>query len=160
MDRIDRFDLAILRALQADARLPNKTLAERVGLSSSACSRRLDRLEAEGFIRGYHAHLSSRALGNPITVIVQIALSGQSERQLAEFEAAVSLCPNVLVCFLMSGEYDYLLRIAARDLEDFEHIHKRWLSTFPHVTRVSSSFALREVLDRPSIGLGPPPRQG
>lgn len=155
MQPLDRFDVAILQALQQDARLSNNALAERVGLSSSACSRRLDRLEAGGLIRGYHARLSDRALGHPITVIVHIALSGQSERQLSEFEAAVRLCPNVLVCFLMSGEYDYILRIAARDLEDFERIHKTWLSSFPHVVRINSSFALREVLDRPSMGMIP-----
>lgn len=157
MDVLDRFDFAILAALQADARLSNNALADAAGLSASACSRRLDRLEEAGIICGYHARLSDRALGHPITVIVQIALAGQSERQLAEFEAAVRLCPNVLVCFLMSGEYDYLLRIAARDVEDFERIHKTWLSAFPHVVKLNSSFALRQVLDKASIGLRPGP---
>ena len=126
-----------------------------MGLSPSACSRRLDRLEADGAILGYHARLSNRHLGHPVTVIVNIALSGQSERHLSEFEAAVRRCPNVLVCFLMSGEYDYVLRIAARDLEDFERIHKTVLSAFPHVVRISSSFALREVVDRPAASLDP-----
>lgn len=147
----DRFDLAIMRALEREGRITVNALAERVGLSASACSRRLERLEAEGAIVGYHARLSPRVLGHPITVIVSIALSGQSERQLAEFEEAVRQCPNVLVCFLMSGEYDYILRVAARDLEDYERIHKHYLSAFPHVTRINSSFALRSVLDRTSV---------
>ncbi|MCB8836995.1 Lrp/AsnC family transcriptional regulator [Aurantimonas sp. VKM B-3413] len=155
MPPLDRFDIAIMRTLQREGRLSNNALAERVGLSPSACSRRLDRLEADGAIAGYHARLSNRALGHPITVLVNIALSGQSERQLAEFEAAVRRCPNVLVCFLMSGEYDYILRVAARDLEDFERIHKTYLSAFPHVVRINSSFALREVLDRPVVSLDP-----
>jgi len=155
METIDRFDLQIMRTLQREGRLSNAALAERVGLSASACSRRLDRLEASGAIRGYHAKLSNRTLGHTITVIVNIGLSGQTERQLAEFEAAAKGCPNVLVCFLMSGEYDYLLRVAARDLEDYERIHKTYLSSFPHVVRINSSFALREVLDRTTVGIDP-----
>ncbi|SCZ41229.1 DNA-binding transcriptional regulator, Lrp family [Afifella marina DSM 2698] len=149
MYEVDHFDLAIMRALEREGRLSNTALAERVGLSPSACSRRLDRLEKEGAIKGYYARLSHRHLGRPVTVLVNIALSGQSERHLSEFEAAARRCPNVLFCFLMSGEYDYLLRVAARDLQDFERIHKTVLSAFPHVARLNSSFALREVVDRP-----------
>ncbi|RFC63449.1 Lrp/AsnC family transcriptional regulator [Fulvimarina endophytica] len=144
----DRFDLAIMQALQRDGRLSNQALAERVGLSPSACSRRLDRLETTGAIEGYSARLSSQLLGYPVTVMVNITLAGQSEKQLAEFEAAVRRCPNVLVCFLMSGEYDYILRVAARDLQDFEHIHKTALSSLPHVAKMNSSFALRKITDR------------
>ena len=155
MSDLDRFDIAIMRALEREGRLSNLALAEKVGLSPSACSRRLDRLEREGAINGYHARLSNRHLGHPVTVIVNIALSGQSERHLAEFEAAVRLCANVLSCFLMSGEFDYILRVAARDLEDFERIHKTALSALPHVVRISSSFALRQVVDRPAVYLDP-----
>jgi Lrp/AsnC family transcriptional regulator, leucine-responsive regulatory protein len=72
---------------------------------------------------------------------------------LSEFEAAVKRCPNVLVCYLMSGEYDYVLRIAARDLQDYERIHKEWLSALPHVVKINSSFALREIVDRPNIDI-------
>ncbi len=85
--------------------------------------------------------------------IVHISLSGQFARTLSEFEAAVKLCPNVLVCYLMSGEYDYILRVAARDLEDYERIHRDWLSALPHVVRINSSFSLREVIDRPNVGI-------
>ncbi len=90
-----------------------------------------------------------------MTVIVHMSLSGQSEKILSEFEAAVKRCPNVLVCYLMSGEYDYLLRIAAKDLADYERIHKQWLSAMPHVIKINSSFALREVVDRTAMGLKP-----
>jgi Lrp/AsnC family transcriptional regulator, leucine-responsive regulatory protein len=151
----DRIDIAILEALQVDGRMPNATLAEKVGLSQSACSRRLDRLEKEGFIKGYHARLSNAALGYGMTAIVHISLSGQFEKTLADFEAAVKRCPNILSCHLVSGEYDYVLRIAARDLQDYERIHKQWLSAMPHVTRINSSFALREVVDRTGIGMRP-----
>ena len=153
MTTYDRFDIAIMRALEREGRLSNLALAEKVSLSPSACSRRLDRLETDGAIRGYHARLSNRHLGHSVTVIVNITLSGQSEKHLSEFEAAVSRCPNVLVCFLMSGDFDYILRVAARDLQDFERIHKTTISAFPHVAKISSSFALREVIDRPAVSL-------
>lgn len=152
---LDKIDIAILSELQRDGRMSNAALADRVGLSQSACSRRLDILESSGAVRGYHARLSNAALGHSATVIVHISLAGQSEKQLTEFEAAVKRCPNVLVCYLMSGEYDYLLRIAARDLQDYERIHKEWLSAMPHVVRINSSFALREVTDRTGVGLPP-----
>lgn len=151
--KLDKIDIAILDTLQKDGRISNAALAEAAGLSQSACSRRLDILEKNGVIRGYHARLSNAALGHGVTVIVHMSLSGQSEKILAEFEASVKRCPNVLVCYLMSGEYDYLLRVAARDLADYERIHKEWLSAMPHVTKINSSFALREVIDRTGRGI-------
>jgi DNA-binding Lrp family transcriptional regulator len=152
---LDRIDIAILDTLQKDGRISNAALAEKVGLSQSACSRRLDNLEKTGVIRGYHARLSSAALGHQITAIVHISLSGQFEKTLSDFETAVKRCPNVLSCHLMSGEYDYILRIAARDLADYERIHKEWLSAMPHVTKINSSFALREIVDRVAMGMKP-----
>ncbi|QLF70267.1 Lrp/AsnC family transcriptional regulator [Peteryoungia desertarenae] len=153
MNQLDTIDLAILRALQENGRMTNSDLAEMVGLSPSACSRRHDILEKTGVIRGYHARLSHKALEYKMMVIVHISLSGQFAKTLNEFEAAVKRCPNVLVCYLMSGEYDYILRVAAKDLEDYERIHRDWLSALPHVVKINSSFALREIIDRPNIGL-------
>lgn len=153
MNKLDTIDIAILRTLQENGRIANANLAEKVGLSPSACSRRLDILEKSGAIRGYHARLSNKALNHKMTAIVHISLSGQFEKTLSEFEAAVKRCPNVLVCYLMSGEYDYILRVAARDLQDYERIHKEWLSALPHVVRINSSFALREIIDRPNIDI-------
>ena len=153
MQPLDEIDLAIMRALQGNGRMSNAELAQRVGLSQSACSRRVDILEKSGAISGYHARLSNKALNHTLMAVVHISLSGQGAKTLAEFEAAVKLCPNVLVCYLMSGEYDYILRIAAKDLADYERIHRDWLSAMPHVVKINSSFALREVLDRPHIGL-------
>lgn len=152
---LDRIDIAILDALQKDGRISNAALAEKVGLSQSACSRRLDGLEKSGVIHGYHAKLSNASLGYKMTAIVHISLSGQFEKSLAEFEAAIKRCPNVLSCHLMSGEYDYVVRIAARDLEDYERIHKEWLTAMPHVIKINSSFALREVIDRTALGIRP-----
>ncbi|WP_349364434.1 MAG: Lrp/AsnC family transcriptional regulator [Roseitalea porphyridii] len=152
---LDAIDRAILTELQKNGRMPNATLAEKVGLSPSACSRRLDALEKGGTIRGYHARVSNSALGHQMTVIVHISLSGQFQTTLRAFEEAVRRCPNVLVCYLMSGEYDYILRVAARDLADYERIHRDWLSNLPHVVKINSSFALREVIDRPNVGIDP-----
>lgn len=150
---LDRIDIAILDALQADGRISNAALAEKVGLSQSACSRRLDMLERSGAIRGYHAQVSNAALGHQMTAIVHISLSGQFEKTLSEFEAAIKRCPNVLSCHLMTGEYDYILRIVARDLADYERIHKEWLTAMPHVTKINSAFAMREIVDRTALGL-------
>ncbi len=152
---LDKIDIAILDTLQREGRISNATLADRVGLSQSACSRRLDALEKSNVIEGYHARLSSAALGHRMTAIVHISLSGQFEKTLSDFEAAVKRCPNVLSCHLMSGEYDYILRIAARDLQDYERIHRDWLTAMPHVTKINSSFALREVIDRTATGIAP-----
>ncbi|MCO6388945.1 Lrp/AsnC family transcriptional regulator [Aliihoeflea sp. 40Bstr573] len=153
--QLDKTDVAILETLQAEGRISNAALAEKVGLSQSACSRRLDILEKNGVVRGYHARLSNAALGHKMTAIVHISLSGQFEKTLADFESAVKRCPNVLSCHLMSGEYDYILRIAAKDLADYERIHRDWLTAMPHVTKINSSFALREVIDRTSMGIDP-----
>ncbi len=152
---LDRIDIAILETLQKDGRISNAALADSVGLSQSACSRRLDHLEKSGVIRGYHARLSNAALGHQMTAIVHISLSGQFEKTLSDFEAAVTRCPNILSCHLMSGEYDYILRIAARDLQDYERIHKEWLTAMPHVIKINSSFALREIVDRTAVGMKP-----
>ena len=153
MNEHDAIDLAMMRILQRYGRISNAELAQKVGLSASACSRRLDILEKSGVISGYHARLSHKALDYKMIAIVHISLSGQFAKTLSEFEAAVKLCPNVLVCYLMSGEYDYILRVAAKDLEDYERIHRDWLSALPHVVKINSSFALREVIDRPNVGL-------
>jgi Lrp/AsnC family transcriptional regulator, leucine-responsive regulatory protein len=151
VEKLDQIDLAILKTLQENGRISNADLADRVGLSASACSRRLDILEKSGVISGYHARVSHKALDYKMMVIVHISLSGQFAKTLAEFEAAVKRVPNVLVCYLMSGEYDYILRVACKDLEDYERIHRDWLSALPHVVKINSSFALREIIDRPNL---------
>ena len=153
MANLDKTDSAILDILQKEGRISNAALSERVGLSQSACSRRLDILEKSGVIKGYHARISHRALDYRMMAIVHISLSGQFAKTLTEFENAVRRCPYVLVCYLVSGEYDYILRVAARDLEDYERIHRDWLSALPHVVKINSSFSLREVMDRPNVGL-------
>ena len=153
MEKLDNIDIAILRVLQQNGRISNADLAEKIGLSASACSRRLDILEKAGVISGYYAQVSHKALDYKMMVIVHISLSGQFAKTLSEFEVAVKRVPNILVCYLMSGEYDYILRVACKDLEDYERIHRDWLSALPHVVKINSSFALREIIDRPNVGI-------
>ncbi len=150
---LDKIDIAILEQLQRDGRISNASLAEAVGLSQSACSRRLDNLERSGIVSGYHARLGHLALGFGLTAVVHISLAGQFQKSLSDFEAAIRRIPNVVSCHLVAGEYDYILRVTARDLADYERIHRDWLTGLPHVTKINSTFALREVVDRTGLGV-------
>ncbi len=152
--KLDRIDSQILNHLQDNARISHVDLATKVGLSSSACARRIEQLEKAGVIEGYHATLSNKALGQSITAIVHISLEGQSGTDLEKFEKAVRHCPHIAACFLMSGEYDYILRVTARDMEAFENVHKNWLSNLPGVARVQSSFAMRTVVNHANVDIG------
>lgn len=143
---LDDADLRILRALRQDGRITNAALAAAVGLSPSACLRRLRLLERSGVIRGYTAIIEEAPQQDTVTVIVQITLDRQTEEHLSRFEAAVRRLPEVRECFLMTGMSDYLLRVEARDAADYERIHKEQLSRLPGVARIQSSFAIRRVI--------------
>ena len=141
----DATDAALLRLVQGDARLTAGQLSERLNLSPSACHRRLQRLEAAGIVERTVALLNPRAVGRPTTVFVEISLATQADEVLDAFEAAVARIPDVLECHLMTGAYDYLLKVAARDSEDFALIHRRHLARLPGVAKLQSSFALKTV---------------
>jgi DNA-binding Lrp family transcriptional regulator len=143
---LDDHDLRILRALRQDGRMTNAALAEAVGLSPSACLRRLRLLERRGVIRGYTAVIEEPDAREAVTVIVQITLDRQTEEHLSRFEAAVRRLPEVRECFLMTGMSDYLLRVEVRDAADYERIHKEQLSRLPGVQRIQSAFAIRSVI--------------
>jgi len=145
MDKIDR---SILRGLQDNARISNVDLATLVGLSPSACLRRVSQLEKSGVIDGYHANLNAAKMGHDVLVLVHITLHGQSAEMMADFEKAVAKISQVLACFLIAGENDYILRVAARDVNDFGRVHSTYLSALPHVLRMESNFVLREVMNR------------
>ena len=145
---LNALDRAILSCLSTDGRLSQVQLSERVPLSPTAIARRIKVLEEAGVIEGYQARLSRSALGLSMTVVLHITLKSQNEELLAAFEQAIKAAPSVVSCHLMSGEDDYLVTVLARDLSDFEHIHKSQLSRLPGVARLRSSFALREVLSR------------
>jgi len=142
---LDETDRRILRVLQKRGRMSNADLAETVNLSASACHRRVQRLEAEGFIRDYVALLNARKLGMPTTVFVEIKLSAQADEVLDAFEKAVARVPDVLECHLMAGSADYILKVVAEDTEDFARIHRQYLTRLPGVAQMQSSFALRTV---------------
>jgi DNA-binding Lrp family transcriptional regulator len=146
---LDALDRAILGCLLEDGRLSQVDLAERIPLSATAIARRIRALEEAGVIQGYQARISRQALGLNMTVIVQIGLKSQNEDLLEAFEEAVVRAPSVVSCHLMSGEDDYLVTVMARDLADFERIHKEQLARLPGVVRLKSSFALRDVANKP-----------
>lgn len=145
---LDAIDRKIVRELVRDARISQVLLSERVGLSPTACARRLQQLEKAGVIRGYAAEVDAAALGYRMHVIVNITLDRQNENALAAFEKAIGKCPDVVSCYLMSGSDDYLVQVQARDMEDYELIHNQHLSRLPGVVRLHSSFAMRSVIER------------
>ena len=145
---IDRIDSAILRIVADDARTSVSQIAARVGLSQSACTRRMQALEASGRIRGYGARLGRRALGFKVSAVVDITLGTQVEEDLARFEAAVGAIDGVVACALVSGNQDYRLQIVCRDLDDYERLHREHLGRLPGVLTISSSFVLRDVPTR------------
>lgn len=142
---LDPTDRRILETLQKDGRMSNQDLSERVNLSPSACHRRVQRLEEQGYIAGYVALLDPRRMGRLTTVFVEITLSGQADEVLDAFERAVARVPEVLECHLMAGSADYLLKVMARDTEDFARIHRKSLAALPGVRGMQSSFVLRTV---------------
>lgn len=149
--RLDSVDISILTELQDHGRLTNAELAERVGLSASACHRRVKALEQAGVIDRYVAILSEKALGRGITVYVQVTLDNQKRETLVAFEEAVETVPEVMECYLMSGDADYLIRVLVRDANDYERVHREVLSGLPGVARLVSSFTIRRVFARTAM---------
>lgn len=146
MAALDAIDRNILRLLRLDARVSNARLAGEVGLSPSACLRRIKLMEQAGVIRGYTALVDTSQAETAIAVIINITLERQTEDHLDRFEAAVRKHPEIRECFLMTGGSDYLLRVEVANPGDFERIHKDILSTLPGVLRIHSSFSIRNVL--------------
>ena len=145
VDKFDKIDKKLLNMLQADSRQPLARLAEKAGLSTSACHRRIKMLEDAGAILGYGANVDRHVIGYPMEFFVEVSLTRLSEGELEEFEKAVEAIPEILQCHLMSGQADYLLRIAARSTRDYEKIHRNRLSRLPNVARIQSSLSLRTV---------------
>ena len=141
---MDRADLALLEALQNDSSLSISELAELVALSSSACHRRIKALEQAGVIAGYGARLEPRLLGLSVEVFVEITLTSQSREAMDRFERSVLDFDDILECHLMSGSADYLLRVAARDLGQFDRVHRDCLARLPGVSSMRSSFCLSQ----------------
>jgi DNA-binding Lrp family transcriptional regulator len=150
---LDRYDRLILDALQKDGRISNVQLANRVSLSESACLRRVRALEESGIIGRYAALLSQPKVGLSGNVFVHIGLHREEESELAAFEDAVRNIPEVMECYLMTGEFDYILRVVVSDMADFERLHRDALTRLPGVARVNSSVAIRTVQKKTELPL-------
>ena len=151
---MDKVDLQILRALQHDGRLSNVELAQHVHLSESATLRRVRALEEAGYITRYVALLSAQKTGFPTNVFVNITLHRQDQADLQAFEEAVRKVPEVMECYLMTGDADYLLRVVVSDIPAYERFVMDHLTRLPGVASIRSSFALKQVKYRTALPLG------
>lgn len=150
---IDAIDRRILRELQDYAKLTNVELAARVGLSPSPCLSRVRALEGDGVIAGYVALVRPETLGLGISVFIQIALERQVERALETFETRMAQYPEVMECYLMTGDSDYLIRVVVRDMAALERFIVQQLSKIPGVANIKSSFALKQVKYKTALPL-------
>ncbi|MCU0869168.1 MAG: Lrp/AsnC family transcriptional regulator [Burkholderiales bacterium] len=144
-DRLDAVDRALLRALQQDATLTTAQLADRVSLTPSPVARRVRLLHARGFIRATVALVDARRVGLALTVLVRVALERQTERLSVEFETAVSAMAEVVECWKVPGEFDYVLRVVVADMEAYERFYSGRLQRLACVRLVQSSFAMKRV---------------
>ena len=142
---MDDADVKILTALQVDGRASAAQLSESVNLSLSAVHRRIKLLEEAGIIQRYTAILDAKTLGYSHDFFVEIALQSQSAETMGAFEEAVRTSPDILECHLLTGAFDYLIRIATRGPEDYERVHRHALSALPGVMRMQSSLVLKTV---------------
>ncbi len=150
---LDAFDRKILRALQDDARLSNVELADRIGLSASPCLRRVRILEEAGIIAGYRAMLSRKNAGLGLTVFVGVKVERHHDEEAQAFQDAVRDVPEVLACYLVSGEHDFMLEVVVPDLEGYEQFLMGRLLRLPGVVDVRSNFAIRTVKSPASLPL-------
>ena len=141
--KFDAIDLQILRELQADGRMTNVELAERVGLTAPPCLRRVRALEEAGVIRSYHADLDAAKLGYSITVFAMVSLRSQAEVDLQRFENYVATLPEVRECYMLNGEIDFILKVVARDLQSFQSFLTTHLTAAPNVSSVKTSLTIR-----------------
>lgn len=149
----DAIDRKLLRELQRDSQRSVQVLGDCVGLSPSACHRRIKALEEAGYIAAYHAELNAARLGFAMQFFIEVGLTSQSEAVLDAFEEAVQDIPEVLECHLMAGQSDYILRVVCRDHEDFERLHRRLSARLPGVARIHSNMSIRRVKDLTGLPL-------
>jgi len=150
---LDAIDRKILETLQNDARIRNVELAERVGLSPSPCLRRVGMLEKKGIIKGYATLVDAKAAGLPVSVFVSVTLEKQVKKALGTFEKKINACPEVMECYLMTGDADYLLRVVTSDLDAYERFLIDHLTRIPGVASIKSSFALKQVAYKTALPL-------
>ncbi|MAY67443.1 MAG: ArsR family transcriptional regulator [Rhodospirillaceae bacterium] len=148
---LDAIDRRILKAIQANARMRNVDLAEAVGLSASPCLRRVKRLEDAGVIRDYVTLVDQQAVGLPVSIFINVTLERQVEKALEEFEATIRSWPEVMECYLMTGDADYLLRVVTADLSAYERFLMDRLTRVTGVAAIKSSFSLKQVVYRTAL---------
>ncbi len=151
--RLDKIDLRILAALQQNGRLSNVDLASQVGLSASACLRRVQSLEHSGYITGYSTHLDEKRLGLGITAFVQVQVAQGDEQAVDTFRTRVRTMPEVVECYAVTGSFDYLLKVVAPDMESFEQFAMKQLLKTPSVRDVRTCFVLEAMKDRSVLPL-------
>jgi Lrp/AsnC family leucine-responsive transcriptional regulator len=160
---VDKFDLAILRVLQEDARASLQDISKRVGLSPTPCWSRIKKMESEGVILGYTVRVDPPAVGLTETVIVQVTLESHTDETLYDFGKALEQIPEVLEAYLVSGDYDYYIRIAVKDTRDYERLLRERLYRIPGIRHSKSSFVLRTLkeslipLSSAPVASGPQP---
>lgn len=150
---IDAIDRKILDILQKQGRIANSDLAERAGLSASPCARRVRHLEESGIIARYAALIDQKAVGLPVNVFVNVTLERQIEGALQDFENEILKRPEVMECYLMTGEADYFLRIVVADLDAYERFLVDHLTRVPGIANIKSSFALKQIAYRTELPL-------
>lgn len=151
---LDTFDRRILDILQIDGRMTNSDLAEQIGLSPSPCLRRVRQLESEGVISGYVALVDPQTIGLSVSAFVRVRLDRQDDQHLRTFEMAISEFPEVMECYLMSGDADYQLRVMVESLTAFEDFLRNKLTMIEGVAQVTTSFALRPIIYKTALPLG------
>ena len=147
----DDIDRQILAELQVDGRMTNVDLASRVGLTAPPCLRRVRALEEDGVIEGYHAALSAARLGYTITVFAMVSLKSQAESDLRAFEEHVATLEAVRECHMLNGEIDFILKVVAHDLQEFQKFLTSALTPTPNVESVKTSFVIRTALSKPGV---------
>lgn len=152
-DGLDATDVKILRELQADGRISNADLAKRINLSPSPCLSRVRNLERETVIDRYVAILRPNSVGLSLSVFIRVGLERQVEENLERFEAKMDEYPNVMECYLMSGESDYLLRVVVKDITELQEFIIQELTKIPGVANIQSSFALKQVKYKTALPL-------
>jgi Lrp/AsnC family transcriptional regulator, leucine-responsive regulatory protein len=150
---LDEIDTRILAELQRNARVNNAALAEAVNLSPSPCLRRVRALEKRGVIKQYAALIDPTAVGLNLNVFVRVTLAQQIERNLEVFEKEIQMRPEVMECFLMTGDSDYHLRVVVPDLPAYERFLMDHLTRIPGVANIRSSFALKQISYRTALPL-------
>ncbi|WP_198338392.1 Lrp/AsnC ligand binding domain-containing protein [Labrenzia sp. VG12] len=146
-DALDRIDRKILKHLQQDGRLSNADLAGLVNVSPATCHRRTQRLFEDGYIKGVHAQIDPERVDRSALVIVGVVLDRSTPQSFAEFEAVIRKADFILDCHLVAGDFDYFLKIRARDMADFNKLHGEKLIALPGVRQTRTFFVMKEVTD-------------